>query len=531
MDALEIKLGAQVVVTDDNGTDLTPRGQKEVALLAILALSPEMRRPRLWLQDKLWSDRFAEQGAMSLRRALANIRKSFGPTRAALCADNRAVWLVQGVRIRQNTNIAAADFLAELSIADPEFEQWRLEMVLGLTGDIGEGTAQPSTSPTVINRASPEPTRLCLVLPKARKNPDLAFLERLLIDRIAERFLSRGPIVVNRGDAAFPGGNRAEGPPQLVLEIETDIRSNLWLAHFRLLTGKGRYFLWSGHLRCPMDPMSIWQSNELSNFLNTLVSTTIERSFARFRGEHFFRLQHAKSLLFTGQRRDLEEAESILSTFNIGVEEQPVVYAWRAFHRVTALLEFDDDKARLKPDAVGFAEEAARFGQSRSLVLALLAKVEMKFNDDPERADYLAGQALALRDDDPYALSAAAHAVTMLGRYEASQDLSQKALIMARGLPNEFIWDMQAALAALAVGKWQDAYSLAKRSHLRMSRYRPALRYLVAMSQLLDRPEEARRYSKRLQILEPDFRPSRLCDPNYPVHTLRTLGLHKLLTG
>ena len=115
----------------------------EAALLAILALSPEMRRPRPWLKDKLWGDRFVEQGAMGLCRALANIRKSFGPARAALCADKRAVRLGQVVRIRHNTNITADDFHAELSIADPKFEQWHLEAISSLADNTGEGAAAP----------------------------------------------------------------------------------------------------------------------------------------------------------------------------------------------------------------------------------------------------------------------------------------------------------------------------------------------------------------------------------------------------
>src|SRR5262249_20867811 len=61
-----------------NDEDLTPRGRKARALLALLALTPTRRRSRPALQDKLWSDRGPEQGAASLRQALTEIRRAFG---------------------------------------------------------------------------------------------------------------------------------------------------------------------------------------------------------------------------------------------------------------------------------------------------------------------------------------------------------------------------------------------------------------------------------------------------------------------
>ena len=67
-------IGVFRVLTHD-GQDLTPRGRKARALLAILALTSTRRRSRPALQDKLWSDRGPEQGAASLRQTLSEIRR------------------------------------------------------------------------------------------------------------------------------------------------------------------------------------------------------------------------------------------------------------------------------------------------------------------------------------------------------------------------------------------------------------------------------------------------------------------------
>src|SRR3954465_908860 len=86
-------IGAFRVLTHD-AQDLTPRGRKARALLAILALPPTRRRSRPALQDKLWSDRGPEQGAASLRQTLTEIRGAFGEAhRDCLISDMRGIGL------------------------------------------------------------------------------------------------------------------------------------------------------------------------------------------------------------------------------------------------------------------------------------------------------------------------------------------------------------------------------------------------------------------------------------------------------
>src|SRR5258708_13877155 len=89
-------IGAFRVLAPD-GEDLTPRGRKARALLAILALTPTRRRSRAALQDKLWSDRGPEQGADSLRQTLTEIRWALGDRyRSCLITDLRGIGLAAG---------------------------------------------------------------------------------------------------------------------------------------------------------------------------------------------------------------------------------------------------------------------------------------------------------------------------------------------------------------------------------------------------------------------------------------------------
>ena len=195
-----------------------------------------------------------------------------------------------------------------------------------------------------------------------------------------------------------------------------------------MFTGAERCFVWAGHVRVPQGTKNFGDNQELSAYINRLLLIAMERNQKRFQYNPFFRIQHAATLIFTGQHADACAAEYILNDLNSEACNQPMVHAWRAFLKLTEYLEFGGDKSTLQNEANEFAADAARYGKSNSLVLSLIAQIEMKLNDDPERAAYLASRALELRDTDPYALNAASHAATLLGDYWQSYSYAKQAL-------------------------------------------------------------------------------------------------------
>jgi len=129
-------------VSDYDGLPLTPKAQKTCAMLAMLALSPRATRTRVWLRDKLWSDRGEEQGAASLRQALLDARRSLGELGdQVIIADKKSVSLrLDKITIDTELLLAEAetsnqdlerlrvslneDLLEGMDIRDPEFEDW-----------------------------------------------------------------------------------------------------------------------------------------------------------------------------------------------------------------------------------------------------------------------------------------------------------------------------------------------------------------------------------------------------------------------
>lgn len=133
-------LGAFALIGPD-GKNITPKGQKAQALLALVATSEHGVRSRVWLCDKLWSDRESEQALANLRQALRQIRKCLGRHADVIEADRLSVRirldlidldllaLTEG-RSSQMAGAALlrdsidADFLEGIDIRDPEFEEW-----------------------------------------------------------------------------------------------------------------------------------------------------------------------------------------------------------------------------------------------------------------------------------------------------------------------------------------------------------------------------------------------------------------------
>ena len=214
-------IGAFRVLTHD-GQDLTPRGRKARALLAILALTPTRRRSRPALQDKLWSDRGPEQGAASLRQTLTEIRGAFGERyRDCLVSDMRGIGLDTD---RVTVDLDTADLsefaatveppvlLEDIEVADEEFEHWLRNQRTGFEQRIAASkpsVAAPPGEASVVVRTDPAPTRpwIRILAPSAASSESGLFLSRLVGDRIAQGLVDQWGLEV-RDD-----GEGARGRP------------------------------------------------------------------------------------------------------------------------------------------------------------------------------------------------------------------------------------------------------------------------------------------------------------------------------
>lgn len=124
-----MRLIGPLTLVKANGSDITPKGKRAKALLALLALSPAGVRSRRWVQDKLWSERPQEQGAASLRQEISNLRRSFKAAGVEILKSDRETLRLDRSLVHLDLEDPAAlaqgeDLLEGLDIRDPEFEDW-----------------------------------------------------------------------------------------------------------------------------------------------------------------------------------------------------------------------------------------------------------------------------------------------------------------------------------------------------------------------------------------------------------------------
>jgi hypothetical protein len=170
---MHIRLIGLFQVLDETGRDRTPRGAKSRALLAMLCQTPGHRRPRRWLEGRLWSDRGAEQASGSLRQALTELRKALGPLALLLESDRDCVALHGFATDLDNDPdearaalLQGRDFLEGIDIHDNAFLEWlaeervRVAVQLGLGPEIGVAGAGPMQRPPVTLRIASRPDEI-----------------------------------------------------------------------------------------------------------------------------------------------------------------------------------------------------------------------------------------------------------------------------------------------------------------------------------------------------------------------------------
>ena len=508
---MRVRICGPFRVRDESGLDITPLGMKERALLALLLLSPGQRRTRVWLQDKLWSDRAPEQASGSLRQALSNVRKALGPAADRLKSDRTTLWLAPEVDIG---NADPGELLDDIHIRDPEFTDWLRD-----ERQSREAAPMPPGPGLVL----PDRRRALVVLRQSDfgASSRLTFLAHAIAQRISGDLVLVGEIDViqlRQGDPAL-----SDDRAMAIVDMETYDEGKAGFVLVRVVGMPSRRTTRSGRLALGASIADVWDAPEATRLVNQTVRKVAELVAASPQMAHQLAFHRAVRRVYEFDRDGLAKADELLANIQDG-EFRGLALAWRGFVRLTAALEFRDSGPEILAESKAFVDDALRALADHPVVLALASQVRLKLEGDLDTAHYLALRAAKISDQNPYALEALSQTLIMHGRYEEANDLAQRARLAAQGMPNSFNWDMQACLTAVSLGQMDVALAAALDSHRAMPFYRPALRYLVALSYLTGARESAVFYGERLRRLEPDFVPQLLLRQDYPLETLRALG-------
>lgn len=511
-------------VLDDREVDLTPRGSKERALLALLILSPGQHRTRAWLQDKLWSDRSPQQASVSLRQALAKCRKAFGAGADCLRADRSFIWLSPQAAIDETAPGEPADYLEDIDIRDPEFENW-LRDLRQSRASLPQRLAQ---EPGPVRPGRPQ---VEIVHHAIGATLEGRFLSRDLAGRIAQGLQAAGDIDIEMDIDILPGAtvflpSTPDGPqaPDGSVQIETLDDDSFWHVLVRVLGPPGRRCVWAGRLRLPLHPASLWESVEVIQLCNRAVHATLDMVSKTAARSPIGAIQRAVRRIEDYDRIGLAAADVLLQGAQNG-DTTGLALAWRAYVRLTQALEYRENAGALGEAAVAMLDEALGRHGDNSVILAIAAQVQMELIGDFDHSRFLAERAVLANDQNPHALNMMSHRLLLQGDPERGHGFAEAARRAATGQPGSFAYDLQGAFCALGLGRFAEACDLMLICHRKKPSYRPPLRYLVALNLLLGHEAEARYYAGKLRQLEPDFTPALMLNPSYPFETARRLGL------
>ncbi|MEM6478339.1 MAG: hypothetical protein AAF647_04750, partial [Pseudomonadota bacterium] len=355
------------------------------------------------------------------------------------------------------------------------------------------------------------------------------FFETLMIDVLSARLQAEGADEIYAG--VEPDPERLNRATTIVhFEMRSVLDAGYWSVHLRALADHERRFLWSGRLQLPFDANRLASGLDAQAFASRALSQILLRfhAFRQVNQSPLMIMQRAAARLYHPEKELFLRAEEELERLSTG-EAAAVALGWRAFAKIARRIEFSETEA--SEAAEGLINEGLAKRPGNALVAALASRVALDVSGDLDRSAHFARAALESDSGNPYALKAMSRALLMDGKASEAHRHALMARRVADGLPHVYAWDCEVGLTALAEGDYRAAYEAMREAHRHKPTHRASLRYLAATAILIGEKEAAKQATARLARLEPGFRISDLGRPDYPVATLRRLGLAGEMPG
>lgn len=516
---VRIALDGPFAVTGPDGRDLTPRPHKARALLALLALAPEGRRGRRWIEERLWSDRAPAQAAGSLRQALMDLRRALGPWGDALQADRD--WIaVDGAALQVLPAAPGAEFLEGVSVRDPAFLRWRDAQA--------RDRARPDPEAALRSAAAPprdEPARPVLIRvgsPNAA-GTGAAVVAEILGARIAQDICDRiGAAVI------APAGGPAADLDISCMVVEDN---GMCLALIRVVHPATARVVFAQDFRLAGTPATLATSDSVAAAAWQAAERTVGRlphilGLGRAETRAAALGQLALHRMFSFDAGQLDQADRLMEQA-WEVEENPVHLAWRGLLQMVRAIELPQ---AMRPELHDLAQRLTAQAMERdtgnATVKALVAQTRAMLWGEAQGAGLAAARAIEENPRNPLAIQAMAVARMLAGDGEEAYRLSLTGRAHAARSEFRHWWDAHHATVCVATGRLDEAVRAAEAAAFGAPSLRPAYRYLMSLYALRGDLDRANAMRDRLEALEPGFSLDRMLhDPDYPVRTLRQTGL------
>lgn len=505
---IEICLSGQFAVYAKDGEDITPRGKKATAILALLAECETMKRARPWLQQMLWSDRGDEQARGSLRQTLFEIRQQFGSCGDALQSDRRSIWLdSSSVSVRPIEN--GRGFLQGIGVQDPKFRDWlrRKRLKYGSTDQSG----QDATNVVRIQCGLPWTA--------SERDPVGARILNDQVGGIISGFIAQSTRGVLETDA------------DLIIRASLEEIAEESVVAVQVLDARRDILIHSDHSVMGNVSDLLNNSAELSRFCWKVADGALDQLAASFEKSDPAAMraawsQEAIGAVLTFDHSVMPRSLNILNEAS-GMLQDGLFYVLEAWAMMSLIME---DRLEETPDtlsAIKAALDRARlWSPADPMVTAIAANVQAILFEDYAEAFRLATLALKAQPNNIFATQAMSLCRFNLGAQDAAYQLSRQNKEVAELTKYGAMCNLHHALLCLRTNRPDEAITSSRAASEAVPQYRAPSRQLVALYAAGGQLEAASAEAERLTGIEPGFSVDRLIqDERYPANTLRTTGV------
>ena len=535
---LSLRLIGPLRLVRRDGVDVTPRGTKAQGLLALLGVSPGLRRSRAWLKDKLWSDRQDEQASASLRQVLSMLRHEVAAEAPWLLTQGH--WVVlDPARIAVvlqpgpgdwETSGEPSEFCEGLDIADPEFEDWIRDQRLAWADRLDdEIRAMPPAAP--VQRAVVAPPAIAvpvLIVSRPQAGDDsLHSLSSLVATEVAGRVARIGGATIVFEEFGVPP------PSEDAVRLQTKaIRiGDRAMVQAEFCDPARGTLLWASSRTISLLPGRSVSVSEVETLVAAITAAATLQIGRQAPGP-------ASALARSGYRAlrdvlafDPETLANSDRAFATAAEARraPILQAWRAHLRVISIIErLTTDRGEAGEEAMDLAFHALEDDPLNPIINAIAADVALHVEDRPLKAATLAQLGVDLDPASPFTHASLAQALARLGKAPAAHVESLRALRLSLGQPNQAWWYMRCCVTAVRCDRLEAAVRFAETAHELSPRFKAPLRFLAALRFHLHDEAGAAKALVALKALEPDFSLDLMASDSYPLATLRSAGLLKV---
>lgn len=542
---INIQLFGPPKITNSIGEEVTPRGQKACALLAMLALAPDYKRSRKWIQDKLWSDRGEEQGAASLRQTLTEIRRALGEHRDCIESDrmlvgfNKMLVTVEKQSKQHISNNSEVVFLEGIEVRDPEFENWLRDQRSYYYEKgklLREDINRISISKIETESENLPTANLVLLKDKKEDTSDNSILADTLSDTVAQLAAEAGAVEVldwrtycdpQEKIASFDKRNTT-------LAIQTEFRQNAGRSACRLLVfdPATNRMVWSTSISSIDGGLDldyqIFNNTDLLRSLNVAASKVVDE----LHRSAFNERRSAQQLCFAGikhlfrlKENNLKVSDDLFAEAH-NLNPSGIYLAWRAYLRTFLIAERRCEcELTTSEEALSLAREALELDSHNSFVLSLCAHVYSITQSSPIAAHELALRSIEINSANPMGWICLAVTESQIGDVKRAFSYAIRARKIAGTTPFRYHIDTLGCIVGVLAGEIDQAQHLGEASHSMAPEFAAPLRFLSGIYFHKNREDLAEMMLTRLSSLEDDFSIELLHEDGYPCESLRRSSL------